>query len=192
MRREDTSDFISTTMAVLKQQENFWSGRPDYAIVQLLKHSLFVGFFPFAGYLVNYTIRGTIWNVWPFVHTTLDVGSSLVFAGLQWIFFSIFPVLSSLMLDLLTSRGREHIQFEDSVTITSCAIMPLCLSMLFVGVPYFDRIVTTLGFFTFLYLLYSGFRIELNFTIVRSMAVVLILLILFVLIRQMFVFAIGY
>ena len=192
MNKEKTSGFIVTTMKVLRQPESFWSMQRQSILFELLKYSFLLGFFPFAGYLVNYTIRGTIWNVWPFVHTTLDVGSGLVFAGLQWIFFSIFPALSSLILDMLTSKWRGRIRFEDSVMITTYSLTPLCLALLFVGVPYFDRIFTTLGFFTFLFLLYSGFRIELNFTIARSLSVTLIVFILFALIRQMFVFAIGY
>jgi hypothetical protein len=179
-------------MAILRQQENFWSSPKHSDLFVLLRHSFLLGFFPFAGYLVNYTIRGTIWNVWPFVHTTLDVGSGIIFAGLQWIFFCIFPALSALILDLLTSKWSGRIEFEDCVKITTYSMTPLCLSMLFVGVPYFDRVFTTLGFFTFLFLLYYGFRIELNFTIARSLSVTLLIFILFALIRQMFVFAIGY
>ena len=192
MKKEDRNGFTVTTTQILRQQDNFWSLRYEPALLDLLRHSFFLGFFPFAGYLANYTIRGTVWNVWPFVHTTLDVGSGLVFAGLQWIFFSIFPALSAVILDMLTSKRKGGVQFEDSLRITTYSMTPLCLAMLFIGVPYFDRIFTTLGFFTFLFLLYSGFRIELNFTIVRSLSITLLVFLLFALIRQMFVFAIGY
>ena len=192
MNAEDRAGFTGITMEVLRLQENFWSSRQRPVLLELLRYSFFLGFFPFAGYLVNYTIRGTVWNVWPFVHTTLDVGSGLVFAGLQWIFFSIFPVISALIMDTLTSKWRRGVPFDDSVTITTYSMAPLCLAMLFVGLPYFDRIFTTLGFFTFLFLLYSGFRTELKFTIVRSLSMTLLVFILFALIRQMFVFAIGY
>jgi hypothetical protein len=179
-------------MQVMRRREDFWVTFQGTDLHQLLRYSLFLGFFPFAGYLVNYTIRGTIWNVWPFVQTTLDVGSGLVFAGMQWIFFSMFPVLSSLILDLFSSRSKAEMDFGDAVGICTYSMTPLCLGMLFVGVPYFDRILTTLGFATFLFLLYYGCRTVLRFTMVRSFWTVFLYFFLFAGIRQMFVFAIGY
>ena len=184
------SEFASTGMSILEKQEEFWLARKEYSVHRLLQYSLFLGFFPFAGYLVNYTIRGTIWNIWPFVHTTLDVGSGLVFAGMQWIFFSVFSLLASLFLDMIGMRWK--VQFEHSLGIITYAITPLSLSLLFVGVPYVDRILTTLGFAAFLFLLYYGFRLVLSFTILRSLGTTFGVFVLFALIRQMFVFAIGY
>lgn len=186
------TEIVAASTNVLRRQELFWSDTKQSDLIWLLRYSLFLGFFPFAGYLVNYTIRGTIWNVWPFVQTTLDVGSGLVFAGLQWIFFGLFPVLSSIILDIVTSGRKRRLEFEDSFTITAYSLTPLCLSLLFAGVPYFDRVFTTLGFATFLFLLYYGFRIRLKFTILNSLLSVFLIFVLFALIRQMFVFAIGY
>ena len=186
------SNHLGTISEVIRQQEKFWTLPSEYTLAQLLRYSLLLGFFPFAGYLVNYTIRGTIWNVWPFVQTTLDVGSGLMFAGMQWIFFGIFPILSSTILDLLWSRRGRGPSFDEAVMICTYSLTPLCLSLLFVGVPYFDRPLSTLGFATFLFLLYYGLRFTLNFSIMRSVLVALSYFILFALIRQMFVFAIGY
>ena len=186
------SEILKTSLDVLREEESFWSFNRDSSVSGLLRYSFFLGFFPFAGYLVNYTIRGTIWNVWPFVQTTLDVGSGLVFAGLQWIFFSTFPIISALLMEIMTSRSNRHVEFEDAITITTYSITPLCLSLLFAGVPYFDRVLTTLGFATFLYLLYYGFRISLKFRILRCILMTVCVFVLFALIRQMFVFAIGY
>lgn len=190
--RESKSELLSIPMSVLRGQERFWTGSRQSSLLMLLRYSFFLGFFPFAGYLVNYTIRGTIWNVWPFVQTTVDVASGLVFAGLQWIFFGIFPVVASLIVEAIHARLKRPIEFEDCVMVTTYSITPLCLSMLFVGVPYFDRILTTLGFASFLFLLYHGFRMTLGFTILRSVSITFLVFVLFALIRQMFVFAIGY
>ena len=179
-------------MEVLLKQEFFWSDDRQSSIPDLIRYSFFLGFFPFAGYLVQYTLRGTIWNVWPFVQTTLDVGSGLMFAALQWIFFAMFPVLSSLFIELLFSRSKQTLLFEEILTICTYSITPLCLSLLFIGVPFFDRISTTLGFATFLFLLYYGCRSMMKFTILRSMVVTFLVFVVFALIRQIFVFAIGY
>lgn len=186
-----SAPFASTALRVLSEQENFWKDLTPADLRDLLLYSLFMGFFPFAGYLFSYTIRGTIWNYWPFIQTTLDVGSALVFAGLQWILFATFPVLSALILDLTTSRFKTRVEFYNCVLLVAYALTPLCLSALFVGIPYVDRVTSTLGFATFLYLLYYGFRYLFGFTILRSAFATVILFVLFALIRELFVFAIG-
>jgi hypothetical protein len=189
----DTSAPVSATiLRVMSQQEKFWNEPATANLHDLLRYSFFLGFFPFAGYLFSYTIRGTIWNYWPFVQTTLGVESGLVFAALQWILFSIFPMISSLILELMTSRFKEQLEFQNCAVLVTYSITPLCLAALFIGVPYFDLIATTLGFATFLYLLYYGFRYFFRFTIVRSSILVLLLLVLFVFFRELFVFAIGF
>ncbi|MCI0413849.1 YIP1 family protein [bacterium] len=184
--------FARTSMRVLQEQEDFWYGSLQTGLPELLRYSFALGFFPFAGYLFSYTVRGTIWNVWPFVQTTLDVGSGLVFAGMQWILFGIFPVLSSLVLEIVLARTRQPVDFEQLLTISTYSMTPLSLAGLFAGVPFLDRICATLGFATFLFLIYYGFRYALNFTIMRSAFRTFLFLVLFALIRQMFVFAIGY
>jgi hypothetical protein len=179
-------------LAVLSQQENFWRQPADSELPDLLRYSLFLGFFPFAGYLCLYTIRGTIWNYWPFVQTTLDVGSGLVFAALQWILFAIFPVLCAQLLEIGTSRSTVRLDINTSTRLIAYSLTPVCLATLFIGVPYFDRIVVTIGLITFLYLQYYAFRISLGFTILRSAILTLCVLVLFTFIRELFVFAIGF
>ncbi len=184
--------FVQTSMRVLREQEDFWYGSLPSGVHEKIRYSFALGFFAFAGYLFSYTVRGTIWNVWPFIQTTMDVGSGLVFAGMQWILFGIFPLLSSLILEIVFARSKRPADFEQLLTISTYSMTPLSLASLFVGVPFFDRIFATLGFATFLFFLYYGFRYTLNFTIVRSAGSTLFFFLLFALIRQMFVFAIGY
>ena len=191
MNRESDS-FVTTSMRVFREQEDFWDGSIQTNVSQLLRFSFALGFFPFAGYLFSYTVRGTIWNVWPFIQTTLDVGSGLVFAGMQWILFGIFPVLSSLILEMLFARSKQPVDFDQLLTISTYSMTPLSLAGLSVAVPFLDRICTTLGFAAFLFLLYYGFRYALHFTIVRSACITFLFVVLFAVIRQMFVFAIGY
>ena len=190
--KNSSGPIAATVLRVMSQQEKFWNEPETADLHNLLRYSFFLGFFPFAGYLFSYTIRGTIWSYWPFIQTTLGVGSGLVFASLQWILFSTFPVVSALMLEFLTSRSKYRLEFNSCALLVTYSFTPLCLSTLFVGIPYVDRIATTFGFATFLYLLYYGFRYFLHFTIVRSTIFAALLLILFVFFRELFVFAIGY
>ena len=85
-----------------------------------------------------------------------------------------------------------RLEFHSCAVLVTYSFTPLCLSALFVGVPYFDRITTTIGFATFLYLLYYGFRTLLHLTIVRSTLYALLVLVLFIFFRELFIFAIGY
>ena len=184
--------FAATAMRVLSRQEDFWKESAAEDVHKLLCYSFYLGFFAFAGYLFSYTVRGTIWNFWPFIQTTLDVGSGLVFAGLQWVFFCSFPVWSALILERITSRSKMRFEFYNCVVVTTYSMTPLCLCVLFIGVPFVDRILSTIGFTSFLYLLYYGFRSLSGFTISRAFLSTLLVLILFALIREMFVFAIGF
>jgi hypothetical protein len=182
----------ATALRVLSQQEKFWNDPGTADLHDLIRYSFFLGFFPFAGYLFFYTIRGTIWNYWPFIQTTLDVGSGVVFGALQWILFSIFPIVGALILEFLTSRSKDRLEFNNCALLVTYSFTPLCLSALFIGVPYIDRIATTFGFATFVYLLYYGFRYFLRFTIARSAFFSAFVLILFAFFRELFVFAIGF
>jgi len=182
----------SEALAVLRLQENFWRQPSRSELPELLRYSFFLGFFPFAGYLFSYTIRGTIWSYWPFIQTTLDTGSALVFASLQWILFGIFPVLAALLLEIATSRSSVQVDLNSGARFIAFSLTPLCLSTLFVGVPYFDRIFLTLGFATFLFLQYYAFRLSLGCTILRSMFLTLLVFVLFAVIRELFIFAIGF
>jgi Yip1 domain len=176
---------------VLSRQEDFWKEPASSDLQDLLRYSFFLGFFPFAGYLFFYTITGTIWSFWPFIQTTQDVGSGLVFAVLQWILFATFPAICALILETLSARSKSPISLNSCIMVMAYSFTPLCLCTLFVGIPYVDRIMTIMGFATFLYLLYYGFRLSFGYTIARSMFSTLLVLVLFAFLRQMFVFAIG-
>ena len=177
---------------VLFLQENFWKQPAHAELAGLLRYAFFLGLFPFAGYLFSYTIRGTIWNYWPFIQTTLDPGSGLIYSGLQWILFASFPLLSGLILEIATARSAIPLDLANCVRIIVYSMTPLCLSTLFVGLPFFDRIFTTFGFATFVYLVYYGFRISMGYTMLRSGVITMTVLILFAVIRELFIFAIGY
>src|SRR5262245_12435017 len=87
---------------VLTHAEDFWERRTSPGDPQeLVRFSFFMGIFPFAGYLFYYTIVGVIWNEWPFINSTLPVLRGLMCAGLQWIFFSIFPTISNLIFEVI-------------------------------------------------------------------------------------------
>jgi|GEM_PF-3195856 len=189
--KQTSRPLSDAALRVLSCQEEFWKEPAASDFPNLLRYSLFLGFFPFAGYLFLYTIHGTIWNYWPFVRTTLDVGSGLVFAGLQWILFSTFPALCALILEILTARSKRPMDLDRSMMLIAYSLTPLCLSALFVGVPYLDRVLSTMGFATFLYLLFYGFRLSLGYTLVRSAVSTLLVFVLFAFIRELFVFAIG-
>jgi hypothetical protein len=177
---------------ILLLRENVWRQSWPIDFSDLLRYSFFLGLFPFAGYLCSYTLRGTIWSYWPFIRTTVDPGSAFVYSSLQWILFATFPLLCVLLMEAATRRSAEPLDFVNCVRIVTYSMTPLCLSTLFVGVPFFDRIFTTLGFATFLYLLYYGFRIALNYTIARSLSLTAFVFVLFAFIRELFIFAIGY
>jgi hypothetical protein len=177
---------------VLSLQDHFWEDATQTELPDLLRYSFFLGLFPFAGYLLAYTIRGTIWSYWPFIQTTLDSGSGLIFSALQWILFATFPLLCALLLEMATRRSKVPLDLQNCLRVVAYSMTPLCVSALFIGLPFFDRIFGGLGFATFLYLLYYGFRISLRYTISRSGIITLCVLILFAIIRELFVFAIGY
>jgi len=177
---------------ILSLRENFWTQPARTNLSDLLSYSFFLGLFPFAGYLFSYTIRGTIWNYWPFVQTTLDPGSSLIYSALQWILFTTFPMLCAVIVENFTRRTAVPLDLQSCLRIVAYSMTPLCLSALFVGFPFLDRIFTTLGFATFVYLLYYGFRISLGYTMLRSTVITGVVLVLFASIRELFIFAIGY
>ena len=183
----------SISLNVLTRVERFWESfdAPETPH-ELLKFSAFMGLFPFAGYLFSYTIVGKIWNLWPFIQTTLTVPPALIFAGMQWIFFMIFPALSALILEFLLTRWKQAPLWHSSMTITTYSMVPLCLAALFASVPFFGRIFAVAAVATFLYLHYYGYRIYLEQSFLRSAGMTLAVMILFALIRQMFVFVIGF
>lgn len=177
---------------VLKGGERFWD---DPGIVaethELLRFSFFLGLFPFAGYSFYYTVLGRVWNNWPFVNTTLPVLRGLMCAGLQWVFFATFPTISTLILDFLFHKSRPADPRRLTVVCTY-AMVPMHLAALFVGVLFLNSSMTLLGFSAFVYLLFFGYRRYLNLGIASSVFLTLLVLVLFALIRQMFVFVIGF
>lgn len=178
--------------AVLSRAENFWktldaSENPH----ELMRFSAFLGVFPFAGYLFSYTVVGKVWSVFPWIQTTLTVPPALIYAGMQWIFFVTFPALSALILESLISRWNPP-EWNSAMLVTTYSMTPFYFATLFIAVPFVNRVLTVFAVATFLYLHYYGYRLYLGQSIVRSAAMTFAVMILFVLIRQMFVFAIGF
>src|SRR5262249_41374430 len=131
-------------------------------------------------------------NWFPFVQTSLPVSRALMCAGLQWIFFLTFPLLSSLVLDLFSSTHLSGREFNSRLLITTYSMTPLFTSAFFVGVPFVNQVAVILAMSTFVYLLYFGYRIYAHSGILRSVAMTLTITFLFALIRQIFVFVIGF
>lgn len=177
--------------AILEQSEHFWETvQPPEQTMDLVRFTLFMGILPFAGYLFSYNITGKVWSVWPFIQSTLSVTRGLMCAGLQWIFFATFPLLSSLLLEAITKRDNKS--SDDFLLICTYSMVPLFLAALFVGVPFVGRVSAVLGMAAFLYFLFYGYRIYHRQTVFRSAAYTLAVGFLFALIRQMFVFVIGF
>jgi len=151
-----------------------------------------MGFFTFAGYLFSYALVGKIWNWIPFIQSTLSTVRALFCAGLQWIFFATFPILSSFILESVFPRLRSASTFISCVVVATYSMTPLFFNALFVSVPFFGRILTVLSMATFVYLLYYGYRIYAKQDVWRSAIFTAALVGLFAIIRQMFVFVIGF
>lgn len=158
---------------------------------ELLRFSMFMGIFAFAGYLFSYTIVGKIWNWWPFVRTTVPVPRAIMCAGLQWVFFAVFPMLSALLTEFLLGRKRS-VDVDGLQVIVTYSMTPVYVAALFIGVPFFNRSITFLAICTFLYLLYYGYRIYLKQSVWQSILLSFLVAILFSLIRQMFIYVIGF
>ncbi len=180
-------------MKVLSLAENFWKTKEaPTSFDEMLRFSALLSILPLSGYLFSYTVVGQIWSTWPWIQTTLPVTRGLMCAGLQWMFFSTFPLISSLVLDAVLNRGSSTVDFGSRVLIATYSMTPLFIAGLFVGVPFVGRIAVTLCFATFLYLLYYGYRIHAAYGVARSAAIATAIAVLFALIRQMFVFVIGF
>lgn len=193
MKRETFSRCAAYATSVLSKAERFWENpNAPSSTHELLRFSAIMGLLPFSGFLLYYAVFGQIWNWYPFIRTSLPVTRALMCAGLQWVFFLTFPLLSSLLLDLLSSTHHTGSEFNSRVLITTYAMTPLFIASFFVGVPFVNRVVIFLAFSTFVYLLYYGYRLYAHNGIVRSVAMTLVITFLFALIRQMFVFVIGF
>ena len=187
------SDFSRLGGRTISGADDFWKSfdapRSNYA---LLRYSFFFGFFAYAGYTFSYAVTGRVWNYWPFVQTTLTVQDSMMRALMQWIFFGIFPFLASLLLQLITRRQNDENDWNLNVLIVTYSLTPVPLAALFVGIPFVHRITALLAVSTFLYLTYFGYRTYAGRTILSAAAHTFCVALLFVLIRQVFVYAIGF
>ena len=193
MRRADIARYAASGMKILTRAEDFWEHvDAPTSIQELLRYSALLGLLPFAGFLMYYTLFGHIWNWWPFVRTDLPVLRGFMCAGLQWVFFLTFPLLSALLLDVFLPTHHSGPEFHARILITTYAMTPLFIGSLFVGVPFMNQGVVVLAFSTFVYLNYYGYRIYSKKGIIRSAIVTLLTTLLFTLIRQMFVFVIGF
>jgi hypothetical protein len=180
-------------MQVLKRAETFWKKlEVPTETFELLRFSAMMGIFPFAGYLFNYTIVGRVWSTWPYINTTMTVQRGLMCAALQWIFLVTFPILSALILHRVFRRWHAVESPNDWMLILTYSLTPVYLAALFVGIPFAGRITALLGTSAFLYYVYYAIRLRLQQGIFRSMVITAFVMILFALIRQIFVYVIGF
>jgi hypothetical protein len=179
--------------SVLSSPENFWR-KMDAAIEtdEILRYSFFIGFFGFAGYLFHYTITGQIWNIWPFVHTTLTVGRAIPCAILQWIFLATFPVINTLILETFIFRKTSRELSRSTLTITVYAMTPICFAAFVTGIPFLHKAGIVIGLAAFAYILFFGFRIFMKLTIWQSLIRTGISYVLLEVFRQIFVYVIGF
>lgn len=179
--------------SVLISGERFWEDvQAPREQFELLRYSFHMGATAFIGYFFSYVVVGQIWNWWPFVRTSVPFLRGVMCAGLQWIFFASFPMISSLVVDFLFSRSKSKVEFRDSLLIVTYSMAPLYLAALFVCVPYLQYTTGYLGPLAFGYLLYFGYRRCSGQTVLRSLLLVAIISLLFAFIRQMFVYVIGF
>lgn len=177
---------------VLERNEDFWQDfKAPIDSNRLLKFSALMALMPLAGYWVYYVIFGKIWSIDPWIQTTVPPLRGFWCAVLQWVFFTTFPVLSSLLLDLVSPRKLKSDINALSVVVTY-SMMPLFPASLFVGVQGLNRVLPILSLATFLYLLFFGFRVYLKQGLARATVFTAITFVLFAAIRQAFIFVIGY
>lgn len=189
MSRQLFLQYSQLETAVLQRPEQFWE-KAEFpsTLEELMRFSSLMGFFAFAGYLFSYSLVGRIWNWWPFVQTTMPVTRALMCAGLQWVFFATFPLMSALILERLFRNTR----LNAIVAVTAYSMTPLYVAALLVGIPFVGRMAAVLGSTTFLYLLYHGYRVYCGCRILRSFAMTATVFAVFAVIRQMFVYVIGW
>ena len=162
--------FSENVKAAIVDPEIFWRKKAEFGeTLEVLRYSFAISFFVFAGFLFNYTITGQIWNLWPFEHTTLTVGRAIPCAIMQWVLYATLPLTSTFFIDATISRKSSRQESKQRLIITAYALTPLCLSLLFIGAPFLNRALVTLGIAVFLYSLFYGYRIILNQTILRSL-----------------------
>jgi hypothetical protein len=186
-------NFSENVRAAIADPEIFWRKKAEFAdTLEVLRYSFAISFFVFAGFLFNYTITGQIWKLWPFEHTTLTVGRAIPCAILQWVLYATFPINSTFFIDAVISRKSSHQESKQRLIITAYALTPLCLSLLFVGIPFLQKAFVTIGIATFLYSLFYGYRIILNQTILRSFFMTAATYVFYEILRNVFVYVIGF
>lgn len=188
-----TKSFSKNVRAAIVDPEIFWRTKTEFAeTLEVLRYSFAISFFVFAGFLFNYTITGQIWNLWPFEHTTLTIGRAIPCAILQWILYATFPLISTFFIDVTISRKSSQQESRQRLIITAYALTPLCLSLLFIGAPFLNKAFVTLGIAVFLYSLFYGYRIILNQTILRSFFMTVATYVFYEILRNVFVYVIGF
>jgi hypothetical protein len=186
-------NFSENVKAAIVDPEIFWRQKTEFAdTLEVLRYSFAISFFVFPGFLFNYTITGQIWKLWPFEHTTLTVGRAIPCAILQWVLYATFPLTSTFFIDAVVFRKLSHQESKQRLIITAYALTPLCLSLLFVGIPFLHKALVVLGIATFLYSLFYGYRIVLNQTILRSFFMTVITYAFYEILRNVFVYVIGF
>jgi hypothetical protein len=179
-------------MKVLAGADTFWEN-PDAGSgpLELFRYSTLMSVLAFSGYLCAYAAIGKIWNYWPFIRTVLPVTRAIFCAGLQFVFFAVFPILSSAILDFAFGRRRTSNEMNSWLFVCTYSLTPVYIAALLVGIPFIGRIAATLSSATFAYLLYFGYRIYCRHSVLRSLLLTAIVFALFAFIRQMFVYVIG-
>lgn len=184
--------YANTGWDLLRRSEGFWldfSAPTDTR--QLIRFSVCMGLIPFSGYLLYYTTIGKIWSLWPWIQTTMPFLRGLMCAVLQWVFFATFPILSSLILEILFFRHQAR-DIRSCAVVVTYSMTPLFATALFVGVREVNRALPVLALAAFVYFLFSGFRGYMKMGIFRSALSTLVTFMLFASIRQAFIFVIGY
>jgi hypothetical protein len=169
-------------------QQNLYNSDPYEA----LRYSFIVSFFVFAGFLFHYTITGQIWNYYPFEHTTLTVGRAIPCALVQWMFYAIFPSVNTFLMDATFLRKSASTDSKQRLIVAAYALTPLCLSWLFVGVPFLHKPTIVLGLAIFAYSLFYGYRKFLGYTILRSAMLTAVTYVIYEAFRQVIVYIIGF
>jgi hypothetical protein len=113
-------------------------------------------------------------------------------AILQWVLYATFPISSTFFIDTVVSRKSSHQESKQRLIITAYALTPLCVSLLFVGIPFLHKALVTIGIATFLYSLFYGYRIILNQTILRSFFMTAATYVFYETLRNVFVYVIGF
>ena len=186
------ASYSFTALDVLIRAENFWERfEAPSSPYNLLKFSILMGLLPFSGFFFHYAVLGKVWNFWPWVQSILPVLRALMCALLQWIFFATFPMLSAMLIEFLFKWMRPP-SLNSFTIVATYSLTPLCVTSLFVSVPFFNEILPVLSFSAFLYLLFSGYRLYLRQGVAKSAVFTLVTGALFASIRQIFVFVIGF